>query len=56
MAFLSGTLRLFEVAEMVLQYLIRTRERTERLAKTSRQCIRDDSMYNFRRCEIYRQA
>lgn len=41
---------------MVPQYLIRTRERIERLAKTSRQCIRDDSMYNFRICEIYRQA
>lgn len=41
---------------MVLQYLIRTCERIERLVKTSRQCIRDDSMYNFRICEIYRQA
>lgn len=46
----------FEVAEMVLQYLVRTRERIERLTETSRQCIRDDSMYNFRICEIYRQA
>lgn len=41
---------------MILQYLVRTHEGIERLTKISRQCIRDDSMYNFKICEIYRQA
>lgn len=43
----SYSMYVFAVAEIVRQYLIRTGERIERLAKISRQCIRDDSMYSF---------